>query len=218
MPDDDAAGRSASAGGEQGAGGTPAAAGGPGDEPKLGLWQRFLLALPSAKRDEDKPSLGERISGAVLKPVNEDAEGPAAGGARSVEDLEHAERYADDTERLIGLVAAPLSAAITLIIASASISHDPKNTSTYHVLELTFLVMAVLLMAAAWYRKRLFMGILLALIGLGMFNLRYRLFGIPFVLAGAWYLVRAYRAQRAVKEAAGPGPGPAPGRGGSGPS
>jgi len=216
MPDgDDAASRGSGADREPGSGG--AAGGGP--EPRLSLWHRFLLAMPSAKRDSEKPSLGERLSGAVLKPVNEDAQGPAADGPQTVEELEDAVRYADDTERLIGLVAAPLAAAIALVVSANQISHDPKNTGTYHVLELSFLVMAGLLMAAAWYRKRLFMGILLALIGLGIFNLHYWEFGIPFVLAGAWYLVRAYRIQRALKEAQAEGGTPGRGRtNGRGPS
>jgi hypothetical protein len=179
----------------------------PDGEPKLGLWQRFLLALPSAKRSEDKPSLGERLSGAVLKPVNEGADGAAPAEPQSLQELEDADRYADDTERLIGLVAAPVAAAIALVVTSNSRAIDPKNHSTYNALLLSFLVLAVLLMASAWYRKRLFMGITMALIGLGIFNLHYWEFGIPFVLGGAWYLVRAYRAQRALKDARAASPG-----------
>ena len=130
-------------------------------EPKLGLWQRLAAgpAVGQARRRE-KPSLGERLSGAVLKPANPDS--PTATPPRSPRrsrTLEHAVRYADDTERLIGLVAAPLSAVIALVVVSNQITHDAKHTSTYHGLELMFLVMALLVMAAAWYRKRLFMGI-----------------------------------------------------------
>ena len=42
-----------------------------------------------------------------------------------------------------------------------------------------------------------------ALYGLAIFNLHWWGFGVPFVLVGAWYLVRAYRAQRDLKEATG---------------
>ncbi|HXX89220.1 MAG TPA: hypothetical protein VEI83_03225 [Acidimicrobiales bacterium] len=181
--------------------------GDPGDrhEPagKISLWQRFLLALPSARRDEtgERIPFGERFRNAVLKAEVGETSAPPSEKPQTVEELEAAVRYADDTERLIGLIAAPLAAAITLVVVSNQISTDPRHTATYHTLELVFLVMAAGLMAAAWFRKRLFMGILLALFGLGVFNLHYWEFGIPFVLAGAWYLVRAYRAQRALKEA-----------------
>jgi hypothetical protein len=175
-------------------------------EPKVSLWHRLLLLLPSARRHPDddggqKTSIGERFRHAVLKAETEATTTPAAEKPRTVEELEATVRYADDTERLIGLIAAPLSAAIGLVVVSNQISHDTGHTSVYHALELMFLVMAVLLMAAAWFRKRLYMGILLALYGLAVFNLHYWAFGIPFVLAGSWYLVRAYRAQRALKEA-----------------
>jgi len=187
---------------------------GPG--PRLSLWQRLLLALPSAKRSGNRPSFGERVSGAVLKPANPDSPTATPDKAQTVEELEHAVRYADDTERLIGLIAAPLAAAIGLVVVANQISNDPRHKSTYHALELMFLAMAALLVGAAWYRKRTFMGVVLALYGLAVFNLHYWEFGVPFVLAGSWYLVRSYRLQRDLKEAtAGASPGRAPGSKGS---
>jgi hypothetical protein len=51
------------------------------------------------------------------------------------------------------------------------------------------------------WRKRLFLGISMALFGLAVFNLHYWGFGVPFLLAGAWYLVRAYRFQQELKRA-----------------
>jgi hypothetical protein len=41
----------------------------------------------------------------------------------------------------------------------------------------------------------------MALYGLSIFNLHFWGFGIPFIFAGAWLLVRAYRFQQMVKEA-----------------
>jgi hypothetical protein len=70
--------------------------------------------------------------------------------------------------------------------------------------------MAVLVLATSWLRKRLFMGMLLALFGLGIFNLHYWGFGIPFILAGAWLLVRQYRLTQKLKVATGAGPGQRP--------
>ena len=54
----------------------------------------------------------------------------------------------------------------------------------------------------------------MALYGLAVFNLHYWGFGVPFILVGAWLLVRAYRLQRDLREATGdaparPGPTPA---------
>ncbi len=86
---------------------------------------------------------------------------------------------------------------------------NPKyvNPSIYHELTLVLLVLAVLMLGLAYYRKRLFLGIVMALYGLGIFNLHYWGFGIPYILAGAWLLVRSYRLQRDLKEATGEGPG-----------
>jgi hypothetical protein len=41
---------------------------------------------------------------------------------------------------------------------------------------------------------------------LAIFNLHYWGFGLPFILAGAWYLVRAYRLQRDLGVATGDKP------------
>ena len=58
-------------------------------------------------------------------------------------------------------------------------------------------------------RKRLFQGITLALFGLAIFQLHYTYFGFaaPFLLAGAWYLIRAYRLNEELKRAEAAGPG-----------
>lgn len=155
--------------------------------------------------------LGDRLRDAFLKPA---PEGEATPDRRSLEDLQAAERYADDKERLLGLVAAPLAAAIGFFISNYLIDHDPPallksgaanplhgSIATYHVLELVLLALALVMLATAWYRRRLFLGIAMALYGLGVFNLHYWGFGVPFLAAGAWLLVRAYRAHQAVKTA-----------------
>ena len=46
----------------------------------------------------------------------------------------------------------------------------------------------------------------MALFGLASFNLHYWGFGVPFMLFGAWLLVRAWRLQSSLKLAAGDGP------------
>ena len=77
--------------------------------------------------------------------------------------------------------------------------------------------MSVLILVSSLLRKRLFQGITMALFGLAVFNLRFWGFGVPFLLAGAWYLVRAYRLQQALKRAQGDAPSPPP-RNGSRPA
>jgi hypothetical protein len=204
-----------------------------GDAPsRLGVWQRLLLALPRLRSGRDKPPLGERLRGAVLKPADPDA----APGAKqpdvpaSVEELEASVKAADDKERLIGLLAAPIAAIIAITVISALISKDPaqylKNgqvnkqyvsLSLYHSLTLVLLGLSVLMLAAAWFRKRMFLGMVMALYGLAIFNLHWWGFGIPFILGAAWLLVRAYRLQRDLREATAGGPG-SRGRGGPNPA
>ena len=139
---------------------------------------------------------------------------------RSVEELEDAIRVSDDKERAIGLVAAPLAAIVGILISSATIQNAKNHhDSTTVFVELTYVVlgMAVLILVSSLLRKRLFQGITLALYGLAVFNLRFWGFGIPFLLAGAWYLVRAYRLQQALKRAeAAEGPARPKGTPGSG--
>jgi len=155
------------------------------------------------------------MSRLFLKPPDPAVASAAKPAAKpSVEELEEANRWADDKERIIGLVAAPLAALVAFLVIHADIDGDPaqflKNGATnpkytsvsvYHEVLLVLLALAVLLVVAAFFRKRLHMGVLLALYGLAVFNLHWWGFGVPFVLAGAWYLVRAYRCQRDLKAA-----------------
>jgi hypothetical protein len=105
-----------------------------------------------------------------------------------------------------------LAAIIAIIITSSLISNDPpavKNgqvnplhtsISLYQELLVVMLVLSVLILVLSMLRKRLFIGIVMALYGLAVFNLKFWGFGIPFILAAAWYLVHAYRLQRDLKE------------------
>jgi hypothetical protein len=172
-------------------------------------------------RDADdsgqKLPLGDRLKNALLKPVDPNAAPKQAPDRpETVEELEEAVKYADDKERLIGLTAAPLAAILAFAIISADISSDPaallKNgqvnklhtsVSTFHELLAVLLVLSVLMLIMAMFRKRLFLGIVTALYGLSVFNLHWWGFGVPYVLIGAWLLVRSYRLQRSLKEAAG---------------
>ena len=162
------------------------------DAPRMTRWQRFKYTF--------------------VQPDDSDDAKPAAD-ERTVEELEEAIRSSDDKERAIGLVAAPLAALIGILVGSATIQ-NAKNThqSTAEFVDLTYvlLALAVLVLVTSMLRKRLFQGMTLALFGLAIFNLRFWGFGIPFLLAGAWYLVRAYRLQQALKRAEAENPAPRP--------
>ncbi len=168
--------------------------------------------------DAEKESLGDRIRHAFLKPAVEGETKPAPfDELTTVDEIQGAIRRADDTERLVGLIAAPLAGAVALVVTSSLIGSHPKDHSVYLEVGAVAMILALLTLAFAWWRKRLYMGITMALYGLSVFNLKFWGFGVPFVLVGAWYLVRAYRLQAKLKTAqaaAGPtrpvsGPGPA---------
>ncbi len=155
----------------------------------------------------------------------------AKAGPETIPEIEAAIKRADDKERLIGLLAAPVAAAITLLVVSALVAHDPAalysngqidklhvSTSLYVELGAVAMALALTMLVAAWLRKRLVIGIAMALYGLSIFNLHYWGFGLPFILGGAWYLVRAYRLSEKLKFAkAGGTTGAAAGSGQTGP-
>jgi len=168
-------------------------------------------------------SLWERIKYTLVEPDDEPSQ-PKQQETRPVEEIEAEIRQSNDKERAIGLVAAPVAAIIGLVISSASINYAKthnQSVSVYDKLTYVLLGLAVLVLVTSLLRKRLFQGITLALFGLAIFQLHYTYFGFaaPFLLAGAWYLVRAYRLQQELKraEAAGPGaPRPKPSSGSNG--
>jgi hypothetical protein len=146
----------------------------------------------------------ERFKYTIVRPDDAADDKKGVTDERSVEELEHAVERSDDKERAIGLVAAPLAAFVGIIISSASINYAKGHhlsTSLYTELTYVILAMSVLILLSSLWRKRLFQGITLALYGLAVVNLRYWGFGIPFLMAGAWYLVRAYRLQQALRRA-----------------
>jgi len=139
----------------------------------------------------------------------------------SAEELEAESATLSERERAIGLLAGPVAAVIGLLISSASINYAKSHHqgyATYQELTYVMLGMSVLILVTAMLRKRLFLGMATALYGLAVFNLHYWGFGVPFILVGAWYLVRAYRLQQGLRRATGGGPsarprGNAPGSG-----
>ncbi len=181
--------------------------------PRPGLWQRFVELIRKPDDGEtERPSLGTRLSGAVLKAS--DSGEHVESHPETVEELELAVKRADDKERLVGLIAAPLAGMIGVLVTGSLIANDPKattatglvnkahvNPSLYLELGTVTVVLAAVMLAMAWWRKRLYLGIAMALYGLSIFNLRFWGFGLPFVFAGAWLMVRAYRLQQKLKTA-----------------
>ncbi len=121
-----------------------------------------------------------------------------------------------------------MAAAIVFLVMSALVHNDPSallsnglpnprhvNPNIYTELGLVTLALALIMLAGAWFRKRLVIGIASALYGLSFFNLHYWGFGVPYIMIGSWYLVRAYRLSQKLKlaklgdgTALGPGRGP----------
>lgn len=174
------------------------------------------LQRPSTAGAAHGNGLRQKLSSLFLRPPNPAPGDGTAAGPRTVEELEATSRFADDKERLIGLLAAPFAAVIGLLVYGALAAANPpallKNglvdakhvaPSLYVDLLGVLLMLSVAMLAAAWFRKRLFQGCVMALYGLAVFNLHYWGFGLPYVLVGAWVLVRAYRAQRDLREATG---------------
>jgi hypothetical protein len=174
---------------------------------KMHPWHRLHLRRPSVE-NEPKTFTMDRLRNAVLKPPDPDAP-PRSRGAYELsgEELVIEEKRANDKERAIGLVAGPLATLIGFLVIHTLVTHDPAapnklhvNLSTYSDLFVVLLVLSLGITAMAMWRKRLYLGIVTSLYGLAIFNLHYWGFGVPFVMVGAWYLVRAYRLHRNLRQ------------------
>jgi hypothetical protein len=139
---------------------------------------------------------------------------PAPARARTAAELKDDYLYANDKERVIGLIMAPVAAAIAFALVGHQLANNPAQyllsgavnprytptTLSYELLGM-LLALSVGMLALAFFRRRLYLGMVFALYGIGVFNLHWWGFGFPFVMIGAWYLVTSYRATKALKEA-----------------
>ncbi len=149
-------------------------------------------------------SLWERVKYSMVEPDADPGTHKKSQPDRPVEEIQAELGSSSDKERNIGLVAAPIAAAVGVAISSASINYARTHHQSVHVYqELTYVLLglAALILVASLLRKRLFQGITLALFGLAVFQLHYTYVGFaaPFILAGAWYMVRTYRLQQELK-------------------
>jgi hypothetical protein len=161
---------------------------------------------------DDAPGMTrwERLKYSMVRP-DDDPKDAKEQEIRPVGEIEAEISRSNDKERVIGLIAAPVAAIVGLVISSASVNYAKSHNESIGVYEkLTYVLLglAVLILLTSWLRKRLFQGITLALYGLAIFQLHYTYVGFaaPFLLAGAWYLVRAYRLQQELKRAEAAGP------------
>jgi hypothetical protein len=157
----------------------------------------------------------ERLKYAMVRPDDEEPSPSSAADDRPADEVRAVIRRADDRERAVGLIAAPVSAAISFIVTTALIDRNSvagakhyTPASTYHELLLVLLALGVLMLVTAMLRKRLFLAISMALYGIALFQLGWLGFAVPFVLAGAWYLVRSYRLQQELRRAEADDAGP----------
>ena len=146
---------------------------------------------------------------------------PKGDDPTTVPEIEAVIKRSNDKERLVGLLVAPLAAAIGFLVTTALVANDPKallsngqinphhvNPTLYTEFGLLAMALSIVMLSLAWFRKRTFFGIASAMYGLSLFNLHYWGFGVPYILIGSWYLVRSYRLQQKLKLAkAGDDPG-----------
>ena len=152
----------------------------------------------------------ERLKYSMVRP-DDDPKDAKEQEIRPADEIEAEIRRSNDKERVIGLIAAPVAAIVGLVISSASVNYarsHGQSVGVYEKLTYVLLGLAILILLTSWLRKRLFQGITLALFGLAIFQLHYTYVGFaaPFILAGAWYLIRAYRLQQELKRAEAAGP------------
>ena len=188
---------------------------GDSDAPRVRPLRRVINAFFGLGPNVEKAPLGERLRSTFLKPA-EPGSTVVLAEPQSVEELEAAIKSSSDKERLVGLIAAPWAGGIGIVVVNALISRDPASllangqvnklhvsVSLYHEVLIALLVLAAMMLVTALLRKRLYLGIVMALYGLTLFNLHYWGFAIPFILFGSWLMVRAYRLQRSLREAGG---------------
>ena len=177
------------------------------------------VVRPDAVHSPAPPTTGSRLRDAFLKPPA--ASGSPRAGARSdpyaesgVDELRRKMKYLDDRERRIALFVGPLMAALDIAIMLVGLHGNPahgKNhvsPSNYYTLGIGSAVLALVVVVAAYYRRRSFtiFALLFSGYGGGLVTM------LPSWVTAGWLFVRFNKMQRALTVKTG---GP-PGRQGSG--
>jgi hypothetical protein len=149
---------------------------------------------------------------AVMAESSTGEDRPKAPEPTTEAEIEEAIKRASDKERLWGLILAPIAAGIGFVVTAALVHNDPAalyangqvnphhtNPTLYTELGLLSMAFAIGMLASAWFRKRILIGATMAMYGLSLFNLHYWGFGVPYIMFGSWYLVRAYRLSQKLK-------------------
>lgn len=147
------------------------------------------------------PATGTRLRGTATKATS-------AAGTRSdpypdmsVADLKNAMKYLDDRERTFPLVIGPLLAILDLVLTVVALHSNPAvghknhvNPSSILALGVGSAVVALLVMVAAFYRRRSFtiFALLFAGYGGGFVTM------IPSWFVAGWLFVRFNRMQKVV--------------------
>ena len=160
---------------------------------------------------DERPNFGDRLRAAFLKPPDPNRL-PADVEPLTEDELRDAVRTANDKERAIGALAAPLAAAIAFLVFAAAIRDNPahylankavnpKYTSPglYVGVLLVLLVLSMLMLGFAMWRKRLFLGITAGLYAVSLLDFKYWGFAVPYAFVAGWLLVRHYRYTRDLK-------------------
>jgi len=164
------------------------------------------VVRPDAVSSPRPATTGSRLRDALLKPA------PAAGGQRAgaarpnpyadagVDELRRKMKYLDDRERRIALFVGPLMAALDIAIMFVGLHGDPthgKNhvsPANYYTLGIGSAVLALVVVVAAYYRRRSFtiFALLFSGYGGGLVTM------LPSWVTAGWLFVRFNKMQRAL--------------------
>lgn len=188
--------------------------------PRLTIGQRVLAALPQIRRpaagddtapapdaggDEDTatgedvevPAVAARSNGTRRQAASADPKRPYRDVPSA--ELVHRIKYLDDRERRLAYLAAPVGVALVLAIMFSTLRSNPKVGAKNHadptlivMYGLFSVVMGIVVVVAARYRRRSFVTFALLFTGLGGSLITM----VPMWGVAGWYFVRSSRYQR----------------------
>ncbi len=197
-----------------------AAPGGPTGLPKLTVGQRVLAALPSLQRQPrpttPRPAAG-RTSGSGPGSGTPRGTTARSGGSQrpnpyaewTVPELRERMKFLDPQERRVAMLIAPVLAGLDLWLTSLTIHNNPAVGHKGHSdpgqilwLGVASAVVALLVVVAAFFRRRSFTIFTLAFSGFGGGPVTV----LPALFVMGWLLVRFNRMQKALYAKTGGGP------------